>query len=112
MPYDNPTMAGGGDMGGGPPATPDPDQSQESQEKGNTIHIAASDLPEGVEPKAGTKVMFCITGPPDAEGDCPGYFETSDENQETEKGTSWEDDFRKSMSPRAGQDEAGEGAAQ
>lgn len=100
-------MGGGGDsdmqsMAGAPPMGGD-QGDQGDMQQANTIHVAASDLPEGVEPKAGTKIMFCITGPPDAEGDVPGYFETSDHEEENEnEGTSWEDDFRKSMSPTAG----------
>jgi hypothetical protein len=108
MAYDNPTPSGGDDMDSADMAPTGnsgagQDGMGQDMEKANTIHVAATDLPKGVEPKAGTKVMFCITGPPDAEGDCPGYFETSDHDEEAEeKGTSWEEDFRKSMSPRAG----------
>jgi hypothetical protein len=93
------------DMGSGAPepaGDTDQAQGQIQGDTANTIHVAAADLPSGVDPVAGTKVMFCITGPPDAENDVPGYFETSSEDGAADKGTSWEADFRKSMSPRSG----------
>lgn len=92
MPMD--AQAGNSGMGQGDPG---------GEPNANTIHIAAADLPAGVQPQAGTKLTFCITGPPDAEGDVPGYFETSDHDEAAEgEGTSWEEEFRREMSPRSG----------
>lgn len=87
--------------------------------EGNILHISKADLPAGVEAAEGTKLTFCITGPPDADGDIPGYFETDgsqpqaeapaeeageggDDNQEM----SWEDEFMHHMSPRSQDQEA------
>ncbi len=86
-----------------------PPTAQGGQEAGR-LHIGAADLPPGMELNEGDIVEFKVVGPKDADGDWPIEYNTEGkagaepegEGEGESKGTSWEDDFRKSMSPRAG----------
>lgn len=88
-------MAGGAEGG----ATPPMPMAEESNEE-KSVTIPAAQLPKGVEAKEGTELTFCLHGPPDEQGNVTGYFKGGNE-ESGEAGSSWEDDFRKSMSPRA-----------
>ncbi len=113
-------MGGGGGPSPGAMGTdPEMPPSQQGGEEKGVLHIGAAELPEGMELNEGDIVEFRVIGPKDADGDWPVEYNHGEEGNEgmgeggegEEKGTSWEEDFRKSMSPRAGGQE-GEQAAQ
>lgn len=99
MPYDKMGMAdgNGGDMPNVKPAMDD------SADK-NSVMLSSDHFPDGMAPKKGEKLTFCVTGDPDSEGNVMGYFEPMGGKQDD--GTSWEDDFKKEMSPSNPQPEA------
>lgn len=70
---------------GGGTATAAPEQ--------NTVTLSA-ELLGGLAPKSGDKLMFNVTGEPDKDGSVSGFFEPP-----AAEGESWEDGFRKDMSP-------------
>lgn len=88
-------LAGGG--ADAPPVAPPPDKGEDK----NTVVLSADHFPQGIKPKNGDKLTFCVTGEPDEEGNVSGYFEAGEGKEET-----WEDGFRKSMSPTAPAEEA------
>lgn len=94
---------GGEDMGpmGGPVETGETmsegmDETPASTEA-STITLPAENFPQGIDLKDGAKVTFCVKSGPDESGNVTGYFEGGEPD---ESGTSWEEDFRKEMSPQ------------
>lgn len=102
MAYGNPGNPGpaGGMMAGG----------MEGDEAPGTIHIGPDMLPKGMKLNKGDIVEFKVIGDQDADGDWPIEYNYGDSKGaegaggDTEEGetTSWEDDFRKHMSPQSG----------
>ncbi len=91
-------------------------QNNQSGKSGsNTFHLTADMFPEGMAKtlKAGEVIEFRIVSPLDKDGDVEVEYNygDSDEKSEGTEGTesteeqapesSWEDDFRQSMSPQA-----------
>ncbi len=100
---------GGGPVPGAMADEPMHDEGMHEEGGEGVIHIGADMLPKGMELNVGDIVEFKVTGPKDADGDYPLEYNYGDngeggegEGDDQDKGTSWEDDFRKSMSPRAG----------
>ncbi len=83
-----PAEAGAGDMG-------------EEMGEGGTVHIPGDMLPEDIRGKCkpGDKLTFTVVAPPDAEGDVA--VEYTSHEYGAKGGNTWEDDFRKEMSPRS-----------
>lgn len=95
--YDS--MGAGGEQDS-PPA-PAPDGGDK-----NSVVLSADHFPEGMAPKEGDRLTFCVTGTPDSEGNITGYFERASAPETEETGKSWEDGVRKKMSPMASQSDA------
>src|SRR5690242_19934404 len=76
------------------------------EEQGGVIHIPKDMLPAGMSEKVnkGDILEFRAIGPADSDGDIPVEYNTGKE----EKGESWEDGFRKEMSPRNRGNDTGE----
>ncbi len=113
MAYGNPGPMGGGGGGPVPGAMADEPMHDEGMHgeggEGGQLHISADMLPPGMELHENDIVEFRVIGPKDADGEWPIEYNHGDEGKEGEgegegkdEGTSWEEDFRKSMSPRAG----------
>jgi hypothetical protein len=92
------TMSGGGDS---PPADAMPDKGMDK----NTVVLSADHFPQGMSPKEGDKLTFCVTSAADSEGNVSGYFEMGD-GMGKSGDDDWEQNFRKSMSPTAPQEGA------
>lgn len=82
----------------------------------NSVTLDADMLPPGMTAKVGDTLQFTVTEGPDADGAITGTFTVAGDETETmeegeavaeatpeggEKTGSWEEDFRKSMSPQA-----------
>lgn len=61
-----------------------------------TVTLSPDMLPEGMMPKNGDKLTFCVTGDPDENG-VPGYFEPPKSGGEEDD---WDTAARKELSPR------------
>ena len=79
---------GGGDM---PPAP------EAGGEEKNIVMLSADHFPKGMSPKEGDKITFCVTAPPDSEGNVAGYFEGMAGKEDGPD--AWEQDFKNEMSP-------------
>lgn len=64
------------------------------------LHVSADMLPKGMTLKKGDIVEFKVIGDQDQDGDWPIEYNTGDKEE------SWEDGFRKEMSPRSKQEDA------
>jgi hypothetical protein len=68
------------------------------------LHLSANMLPKGMNLNKGDVVEFKVIGDQDDEGDWPIEYNTGDKGDASESGKgeegSWENDFRKAMSPR------------
>lgn len=97
-------MAGESESGSGAGTEMTPPMPAEGgqEDKNETpVTVPAASLPQGIEAKEGTELTFCLHGPPDDQGMVTGYFKGAESTGEGN--SSWEDDFRKEMSPRAGE---------
>lgn len=97
--YGNPTGNSGMDEGS-------MGMSSESEDMG-VLHISPDMLPHGMKLNEGDIVEFKVIGPQDKDGDWPVEYNMGEEKEgKEEEDSSWEDDFRKEMSPRTNESEA------
>jgi hypothetical protein len=98
-------MADMNDMGqeGTPGDAPDAPAPSADTDK-NIVMLSADHFPEGVTPKKGDKLTFCVTEDADSSGNVSGYFDAS--ASPASGGDEWVDDFKKSMSPVSPQAES------
>lgn len=66
-----------------------------------TVMLSPDMMPDGMTPKDGDKLTFCVMGEPTADG-VPGYFESASKPAEGDGGQDWEAEARKALSPRDG----------
>lgn len=107
--YQTPAGEPDGDEGMGMPMAdgdrPDAPDSGGDEQGSGVIHLPGDMLPDDAKAKLkeGDTITLTCSGPPDAEGDVPCEYTSCSHKDQS---SSWEDDFRNEMSPRATGDEA------